>query len=187
MAARPVSHSLAAFTLAFGLAAGATPALAQNYIGSGNIQVNLQALDQLGSPVMSGGAAAAQKPLLGATGKAPKAKAAPVAIQSTGPQPLLGETKSSVAKPRAARAATATKKAVATAPKSVEPAKEASAPPAAAATSTAVPAPAAAAPAPAAVAQAPAASAPATAAAPAPVVAPKPGAPMPVVPAQPAA
>jgi outer membrane protein OmpA-like peptidoglycan-associated protein len=176
MAARPVSHSLAAFSLTLGLVAGVTPALAQNYIGSGNVQVNLQALDQLGGGMIPA-ATPSQAPLLGATGKAPKAKAAVSASQPAGPQPLLGETKSAVARPRPAKAPIATQKAAApAAPKAAEPAKQAAAP--AATQAPATPSPGAQA----------TAAAPVTAApAPTPAPAPQAGTPTPVVPAQPAA
>ena len=92
MAARPVPHSLAAFSLVFGLAVTATPAFAQNYIGSGNVQVNMQALDQLGGATAASPTASQQLPLIGSTGKTPKKPVAPVLVQPTGPQALLGET-----------------------------------------------------------------------------------------------
>jgi outer membrane protein OmpA-like peptidoglycan-associated protein len=169
MAARPVPHSLAALSLAFSLGVVAAPALAQNYIGTGNVQVNMQALDQLGgSPTAS--PATPQLPLIGSTGRAPKQSAAPVLAQPTGPQALLGETgkATNAVKLRRPGSSTATRKASASAPKA--PAKTETAPAAV----------------PPAVAAAPAQAAPAPAA-PAPVITPAPapqaGAPTPVVPA----
>lgn len=172
MAARPVPHSLAALSLALGLA-GAAPALAQNYIGSGNVQVNLQALDQLGGGTLTG-PAATQRPLIGSTGKAPKQPAA--AVMTPPSDALLGETgqpagviklrrpgSSAVRKAAAPAAPKAAKTAAAPAPAPV------AAPPAVAAAPAAIPAPAAPPPAP-----------------PAPVPAPQAGAPTPVVPAAPA-
>lgn len=186
MAARPVPHSLAAFSLVFGLAA-ATPALAQNYIGSGNVQVNMQALDQLGgartaSPVTT------QLPLIGSTGKAPKQAAAPLAAQPS--DALLGETgqPAGAIKLRRPGSSAARKASAPAAPKAAAKAAPAAAPtppavasaPAAAPTSTpAAPAPSTPAPA----ASAPVTPAPAT---PAPAPAPQAGAPTPVVPATPA-
>lgn len=180
MAARPVPHSLAALSLALSLA-GAAPALAQNYIGTGNVQVNMQALDQLGG-VGTASPPALQLPLIGATGKAPKLQLAPQAVQPTGPQPLLGETgqAASAVKLRRPGSATATRKAAASAPATAKAA--AAAPPAPAAQP--IPAPVQPAPAPLATAPAPT-SAPAPAqqagvptqvvpAAPAPAVAPAP-------------
>lgn len=187
MAARPVSHSLAALSLAFGIAAAImpVPTLAQNYIGSGNIQINPQALDQLSGGGLSS-PPASQAPLLGATGRGSKAVAqprlVPMASQSTGPQPLLGETgkpaNTAAIKLRPPRSSTATRKASApAAPKPAAPAVAAApapAPTAAAPTASAPAAPTATEVAPA--SSTPAASAPA---APAPVA----GAPMPVTPA----
>ena len=167
MAARPVSHSLAALSLAFGVAAGImpAPALAQNYIGSGNIQINPQALDQLSGGRLSA-PAASQAPLLGATGRGGKAvkppSLVPMASQPAGPQPLLGETgkpaTTATIKLRPPRSSTATRKAAA--PKAPAPAP--------------------------AVAAAPAPSTPA-AAPPGPAPAPPVGTPMPVTPAPQAA
>lgn len=175
MAARPVPHSLAALSLALGLA-GAAPALAQNYIGSGNVQVNMQALDQLGG-VTSAGPAAMQRPLIGATGKAPKQPAAPVMAPPS--DALLGETGQAAGaiKLRRPGSSTVRKASAPTAPK-------------AAAKSAAAPAPApASTPTPPAVAVAPAAAPAAPGPAPttsAPMPAPQAGAPTQVVPATPA-
>ncbi|PJI39069.1 OmpA family protein [Ferrovibrio sp.] len=180
MAARPVPHSLAALSLAFGLSVGAAPALAQNYIGSGNVQVNMQALDQLGG-ARTANPSTTQLPLIGSTGKAPKKPAVPVLVQPTGPQALLGETGKATNTVKLRRPGSSTT-------------RKASAPKAAAKTETAAAktetAPAAA-PTPPAVASAPAPAAipaPATPApAPAPVApAPQAGAPTQVVPATPA-
>ena len=178
MAARPVPHSLAALSLAFGLSVGAAPALAQNYIGSGNVQVNMQALDQLGG-ARTASPSTTQLPLIGSTGKAPKKPAVPVLVQPTGPQALLGETGKATNTVKLRRPGSSTT-------------RKASAPKAAAKTETAAAktetAPAAA-PTPPAVASAPApAAVPATPApAPAPVApAPQAGAPTQVVPATPA-
>ncbi|WP_341895724.1 OmpA family protein [Ferrovibrio terrae] len=153
------------------------PALAQNYIGSGNITFNPQALDQLSAGRgLSAPAPSTQAPLLGATGKPSKAvkkqRVLPLASQAVtdGPQPLVGETgKSSAIKLKPPRASTATRKASATpaAPKSD----------AAAAPVAAAPAPVQAAP------VQPAPAAPPVAVAPAPMPAPVPGTPMAVAPA----
>jgi outer membrane protein OmpA-like peptidoglycan-associated protein len=175
MAARPVLRSLAALTLVCGATISAVPALAQNYIGSGNIQINPQALDQLSGGPLARPAAAPQMPLLGATGrnnaKAVKQPSRPAPVnQAEGPQPLIGETGKaagvSAIKLHPPRPSTATRKASATAaaPKA---ATAVAAAPAAAVPAPATLAPVAAPPAP--VAAAPAASAP--------------GAPLPVVPA----
>jgi outer membrane protein OmpA-like peptidoglycan-associated protein len=96
-AAKPLSLSLAAVWLVAGLM---SPVQAQMLIGSSNVQVNLQVLDQLGGGP-AGSSAPAVKPLLGATGArglpasqrqtAAARQPAPV-TQSEGPQPLLGET-----------------------------------------------------------------------------------------------
>jgi outer membrane protein OmpA-like peptidoglycan-associated protein len=171
MAARPVPHLLAAFSLAFGLGVVAAPARAQNYIGSGNVQVNMQVLDQLGGTSTTN-TATPQLPLIGSTGRAPKQAAAPVAGPLSGPQPLLGETGQAAGaiKLRRPGSSTATRKASAAAPK--VPAKTEAAP-------AAVPAAPAVAAAPAPVLPAPAA--PVTTPAPAP--APQAGTPTPVVPA----
>ncbi len=156
MAARPVPHSLAVLSLALGFA-GAAPAMAQNYIGSGNVQVNLQALDQLGGVR----AAAPQAPLIGATGRAPRSPA----VSSVAPPPsdaLLGETGSAAGAIKLRRpGSTATRKAAApAAPKAVAaPAATAAAAPAAPAVAAA-PAPAMPTPAPAPAAAAPQAGAP---------------------------
>jgi outer membrane protein OmpA-like peptidoglycan-associated protein len=191
MAARPVPHSLAALSLAFGLGVVAAPALAQNYIGTGNVQVNMQALDQLGG-ARSASPATPQLPLIGSTGKAPKQAAAPVVAQPTGPQALLGETgqAANTVKLRRPGSSTATRKASASAPKA--PAKTEAAPAAvppavATAPAPAVPAPVAPTPVPAPQAGAPtqvvpAPSAPAVAAAPAPTPAPTPAPSMPAAP-----
>lgn len=196
MAVRPVPHSLAALSLALGLA-GAAPAFAQTYIGSGNVQVNLQALDQLGG-ARGAGAAASQTPLIGSTGKAPKQQLMLQTAQPAGPQPLLGETGSatSTTKLRRPGSSSATRKAAApAAPKTatapaIAPAPAPAAAPAPAPAQTQVPAqtqsaPPAVATAPAApVPSAPAASSPTPPAAePAPPAAPQAGTPMPVVPA----
>lgn len=175
MAARPVPHLLAAFSLAFGLGVMAAPARAQNYIGSGNVQVNIQVLDQLGGAGASaaGSSATPQLPLIGSTGRAPKQAAAPVVAPLSGPQPLLGETGQAAGaiKLRRPGSSTATRKASAAPPKA--PAKTEAAP-------AAVPvAPAAAAAAPAAAVSTPAV--PTTP--PAPAVAPQAGTPTPVIPA----
>ncbi|QDO97912.1 OmpA family protein [Ferrovibrio terrae] len=171
MAARPVPHSLAALSLAFGLGVVAAPALAQNYIGTGNVQVNMQALDQLGG-ARSASLATPQLPLIGSTGKAPKQAAVPAAAQPTGPQALLGETgqAANTVKLRRPGSSTATRKASASAPKASAKteAAPAAAPPAVAA------------------APAPAASAPTPAPAITPAPAPQAGAPTQVVPAPPA-
>lgn len=170
MAARPIPHSLAALSLALGLA-GATPALAQNYIGSGNVQVNLQALDQLGGGAHTG-PAATQPPLIGSTGKAPKRPTAPALAQPS--DALLGETGQAAGAIKLRRPGSST-------------ARKASAPAASKATAKSTPAPVPSAPAPA-VAAAPApgpAPAPAPAA-PAVTPAPQAGTPTPVVPATPA-
>lgn len=185
--ARPLSLSLVALSLACGLAGGFTvsmprPAVAQNYIGSGNITFNPQALDQLSAGRgLSAPATTTQVPLLGATGKASKAakqqRVLPLASQTVtdGPQPLVGETgKPSAIKLKPPRATTATRKASATpaAPKTAASKSEAAAPVAMA------PAPVQPAPAPAPVQPAPAA--PPVAAAPMPT--PVPGTPMAVAP-----
>lgn len=180
MAARPVPHSLAVLSLAFGIAAVGAPAMAQNYIGGGYIQINPQALDQLGGSRMVA-PPATQTPLIGATGngKAGNAKTvrqprpAPLAAlqQPTGPQPLLGETgkpaSTAAIKLRPPGSSTATRKASASAPAKATPAPAVAAAPA---TPTAASAPAPTAP-----------------AAPAAIPAPVAGAPLPVTPAQPAA
>jgi len=173
MAARPVPHLLAAFSLAFGLGVMAAPARAQNYIGSGNVQVNMQVLDQLGGAGAAGPSATPQLPLIGSTGRAPKQAAAPVVAPLSGPQPLLGETGQPAAaiKLRRPGSSTATRKASATAPKA--PAKAEVAP----AGAPAAPA-VAAAPAP----VAPTLAAPTTPPAPA-APTPQAGVPTPVVPA----
>lgn len=176
--ARPLSLSLVALSLACGLAGGFTvsmprTALAQNYIGSGNITFNPQALDQLNTGRgLSAPATAPQAPLLGATGKASKAakqqRMLPLASQTVtdGPQPLVGETgKPSAIKLKPPRASTATRKASAT---PAVPKSEAAAPVAT------VPAP---------VQPTPAPATPPVAAAPAPMPVPVPGTPMAVAPA----
>ncbi|WP_300304634.1 hypothetical protein, partial [Ferrovibrio sp.] len=105
MAAKPLTLSFAAASLALTLAMPAVQA--QTMIGSGNVQINPQALDQLGGftgPRLNGtGYNGGQAPLLGATGRLPQAQ------QAAGPAPLLGETgrarSTSSAKPRPARVA----------------------------------------------------------------------------------
>ncbi|MBS4049427.1 MAG: OmpA family protein [Alphaproteobacteria bacterium] len=178
MAARPVPHLLAAFSLAFGLGVMAAPARAQNYIGSGNVQVNIQVLDQLGGTGASaaGATATPQLPLIGSTGRAPKQAAAPMAAPLSGPQPLLGETGQPAAaiKLRRPGSSTATRKASVSAAKA--PAKTSAAPAAVPAATPAAPAVAA--------APAPTVSTPAAPTTPpAPAAAPQAGTPTPVVPA----
>jgi outer membrane protein OmpA-like peptidoglycan-associated protein len=196
MAARPVSLSLAAFTLACTAALMVMPAHAQNMIGSGHVTFNPQALDQLGGGRGTFGATVpGQAPLLGATGKGSKAtkqqRVLPQAGQSMagqslndGPRPVVGETGKSASgiKLTPPRSSTATREASATksAPKAAEP-------PVAAAPSPA-PAPQAVAPAPMpaptpgtpmAVAPTPRAAAPAPMPAPTPAPAPQAMAPAP--------
>lgn len=186
MAARPVPYSLAALSLVFGFAVAA-PALAQNYIGSGNVQVNMQALDQLGGARMAS-PATTQLPLIGSTGKAPKQAAAPLAAQPS--DALLGETGQAAGaiKLRRPGSSAARKASAPAAPKAAAKAAPAAAPtpPAVASAPAAAPASTPAAPAP--ITPAPAASAPVTPApaAPAPTPAPQAGAPTQVVPATPA-
>jgi outer membrane protein OmpA-like peptidoglycan-associated protein len=190
MAARPVPHSLAVLSLVLGFAVAA-PALAQNYIGSGNVQVNIQALDQLGG-ARTASPATTQLPLIGSTGKAPKQTAAPRAVQPS--DALLGETgQTGAIKLRRPGSSAARKASASAAPKAAAKAAPAAAPtppavasaPAAAPTSVpTAPAPGAPAPStPAPAASAPVTPAPAT---PAPAPAPQAGAPTPVVPATPA-
>lgn len=159
MAARPVPHSLAALSLVFSLGVVAAPALAQNYIGTGNVQVNMQALDQLGG-TRTASPATPQLPLIGSTGRAPKQSSAAVVAQPTGPQALLGETgkAANVVKLRRPGSSTATRKASASAPKAPAktetaavadaPAQVAPTPPVAAPVITPAPAPQAGAPTP---------------------------------------
>jgi outer membrane protein OmpA-like peptidoglycan-associated protein len=190
MAARPVPYSLAALSLVFGFAVAA-PALAQNYIGSGNVQVNMQALDQLGGARMAS-PATIQLPLIGSTGKAPKQAVAPLAAQPS--DALLGETGQAAGAIKLRRPGSSARKASApAAPKAAAKAAPAAAPtppavasaPAAAPTTPAAPAPSVPAPTtPAPAASAPVTPAPAT---PAPTPAPQAGAPTQVVPAAPTA
>jgi outer membrane protein OmpA-like peptidoglycan-associated protein len=103
--------SFAVASLALVMAAPSVQA--QTMIGSGNIQINLQVLDQLGnegSPALNGTMRQdGRQPLLGATGRASPSRSmqAPAAA---GPAPLLGETiiaRPSATRPRPARPATA--------------------------------------------------------------------------------